>query len=104
MKFLSIDHLTAIRFHLKHLDTKPDLVLVCAEYEYQYILHHFKEWPCPMIRVNMFEPDAETTLKEEITKLTGNSLVISTEETYNLIVNALKGRRSPSSSPRHNHC
>lgn len=86
MKFLEINSLTSIRWHLKHMNM-PDLILVCAEYEYQYILHHFKGWPCPTIRIDMFEPGAKDILSSEIPKLTDNSLVISTEETYNLIVN-----------------
>jgi hypothetical protein len=95
MKFLSIDHLTSIRFYIRHLNSVPDLILVCAEYEYQYILHHFKDWPCPTIRINMFEPGAEVTLKAQIHKLTDNSLVISTDETYTLIVNEREAEMSP---------
>jgi hypothetical protein len=82
MRFLEIDNLTCIRWHLKRLPV-PDLILICAEYEYQYILHHFKGWPAPVIRINMYEPDAKSALMAEIPKLTDNSLVISTMGIYN---------------------
>lgn len=85
MKFLEIDALTSIRWHLRHLPI-PDLILICAEYEYSYILHHFDKWPAPTIRINMYEIGAHETLKAEIPKLTSNSLVIATKEVYSLIV------------------
>ena len=84
MKFLEINNLTCIRWHLKRL-RQPDLILICAEYEYQYILNHIS-WPAPVIRVNMYEPGANDALNTAKTKLTSSSLVIATDEVYNLIV------------------
>lgn len=85
MRFLEIDGLTCIRWHLKRLPV-PDKILICAEYEYSCILHHFDSWPAPIIRINMYEPGAQEALKAAITELTDNSLVIATEEVYHLIV------------------
>lgn len=79
MQLVNIEILKCIRWYLKK-QAKPERILVCADYEYQYILHHFKDWPSPMTRINTYEAGWEEALKDEKRQLTPNSIVIANEE------------------------
>lgn len=79
MQLVSIEFLKCIRWYLAHHPT-PDKILVCADYEYQYILHHFKGWPVQIYRINTYEEGWEVALAEAKKSLTPNSMLIARPE------------------------